>query len=93
MVSRRGSSLVELVVALLLLEVAGAAALAAALTADRLGRRAQAGSATDASRWARYRETESSSGCRGAATPTATLLMLPAAPDRDSLQVVVRCGR
>ncbi|MES2305561.1 MAG: hypothetical protein V4558_08635 [Gemmatimonadota bacterium] len=93
MVPRKGSSLVELVVALLLLELAGAAALAAALTADRLGRRAQSASATDADRWERYRAAETAASCRNAAAPRATSLLLPESADRDSLRLVVRCGR
>ena len=92
MLLRRGASLVELVVALLLLELAGAAALAAALTADRLGRRAGRGTAVDAARWEEYRRAETAASCRGEPAPRLTALQFPATPERESLAVVVRCG-
>ncbi|MEP6590943.1 MAG: hypothetical protein ABJC19_07155 [Gemmatimonadota bacterium] len=90
--ARRGMSLVELVVALLLLEIAGLAALTAALTADRLGRRAAVGSATDRERWERYRAAEVLPSCRGAAVPDSTVLRFAATEERDSLTALVRCG-
>lgn len=90
---RRGSSLIELVVALLLLELAGAAALAAALSADRLGRRAARGAAVDISRWEEYRRAETAGPCRSESVPRQTALLLPTTTDRESLAVVVRCGQ
>ena len=92
MKSERGVSLVELVVALLLLELAGAAALAAALTAERLGSRAARGAEVDARRWEGYRTAETAASCRGEAAPRAVPLRFPATAERESLLVVVRCG-
>lgn len=92
MKSERGVSLVELVVALLLLELAGAAALAAALTAERLGGRAARGAEVDARRWEVYRGAETAASCRGEAVPRVAPLRLPATAERESLLVVVRCG-
>lgn len=88
----RGSSLIELVVALLLLELAGAAALAAALSADRLGRRASRGAAVDSWRWEEYRRAETASSCRSELVPRQATMLLPTTIDRESLGVVVRCG-
>jgi hypothetical protein len=89
---RRGGSLVELVVALLLLELVGAAALAAALAADRIGRRAARGATADRERWETYRQTELARPCRGDSVPRASALLLPATPERASFAVTVRCG-
>lgn len=92
MASRNGSSLIELVVALLLLELAGAAALAAVLTSERLGRRASNGTAVDDARWEAYRQAETVQDCRDATVPHTRALRLPATAERDSLRVWVRCG-
>ena len=92
MTRRRGSSLIELVVALLLLELAGAAALAAALSADRLGQRAARGAAVDRGRWEEYRRAETASACRSEAAPRQVPMRFPATPERESLDVAVRCG-
>jgi len=88
----RGSSLIELVVALLLLELAGAAALAAALSADRLGRLAGRGGAVDIWRWEEYRRAETASPCRSESVPRQATVLFPTTMDRESLSVVVRCG-
>lgn len=92
MARRRGGSLIELVVALLLLELVGAAALAAALAADRLGRRAAKGATADQQRWEAYRQAEVASPCRGDSLPRASALLLPATPERAALAASVRCG-
>jgi hypothetical protein len=89
---KRGGSLVELVVALVLLELAGAAALAGALTADRLGRRASRGAASDIRRWEEYRGAETALACRAEPMPRSAAIVFPATPERDSLTVAVRCG-
>ena len=84
--------MIELVVALLLLELAGAAALAAALSADRLGQRAARGTAADRGRWEEYRQAETASACRDETVPRPAGMFFPATPERESLGVVVRCG-
>lgn len=89
---RRGSSLVELIVALLLLELAGAAALAVALTAHRAGQHVSRGGTTDIARWERYRREESDSGCRNDAVPFVIAVPFPATTERDSFTASVRCG-
>ena len=91
--SRRGESLVELIVALLILELVGAGALAAALTAERLGRHAASGAAADAARWEAYRTFEILPACVDAAEPAAVALDFPVTPDRPALVTLARCGR
>jgi hypothetical protein len=91
--SRRGESLVELVVALVVLEIAGVASLAAALAAERLGRHAVAGSIVDAARWHDYRVREADTACVAAGTPDSVPLVFPDTPERPALVTVLRCGR
>lgn len=90
--SRRGESLVELLVALLILEVAGILALTGALTLERLGRHARDGGSTDRARWEGYRAAEVAPACTGAGAPTAVALTLPATAERPVLATIVRCG-
>jgi hypothetical protein len=90
--SRRGDSLVELIVALFLLEVAGAAALAVALSSERAGRHAALGGAADAARWQIYRTAETAPICITAVVPVAESLALPATGTRRPFDAVVRCG-
>ena len=90
--SRRGESLVELIVALVLLEVAGALALAAALSTERVSRHASLGSAEDQRRWEAYRAAELAPACVTAVTPAAVPLTLPATADRPALVTTLRCG-
>jgi hypothetical protein len=91
--SRRGESLVELIVALVMLEIVAAASLAAALAAERLGRHAVTGSAVDAARWHDYRMRETDPACVAAAAPDSVPLVFPATPERSALVTLVRCGR
>ena len=91
--SRRGESLIELIVALVILELVGAAALAAALTAEHLDRHAARGAAADAARWQSYRVLETLPSCTAAPAPDTAAFLLPATPDRPSLATVLRCGR
>ena len=91
--SRRGESLVELIVALLLLELAGAAALTAALTCERLGRRAAQGAADDLARWESYRSAELATGCVEASVPTLSPFLLPETATRPAFVTSLRCGR
>ncbi len=91
--ARRGESLVELIVALVILEIVGAAALAAALTVARVNRHAANGAADDAARWHDYRTAESSSGCVDAVLPDSIPLRFLATSDRPPLETLLRCGR
>lgn len=88
----RGESLVELLVALIILEIAGAAALATALTAERLGRHAQSGGIADAIRWQAYRQAERDSSCTAMPLPDSVALDFAATADRPGLATTVRCG-
>ena len=91
--TRRGESLIELVVALVLLEIAGTFALAAALSIERVGRRAALGAAQDRARWESYRAAEVSPACVQLGTPTAVPFSLPATPERPALVTQLRCGQ
>ncbi len=90
--SRHGESLVELIVALVVLEIVGAASLAGALITERLGRHAATGSAVDAARWHDYRTRETDSACVNSGLPDSVPLVFPATPERSMLVTVVRCG-
>jgi Tfp pilus assembly protein PilX len=91
--SRRGVSLIELLVALLLLELTGVAALLAILTTERVARRAAAGARDDPARWRGYREAEVSLTCADSSAFRGAPLSFPATPARPTLDVVVACGR
>lgn len=93
LLSRRGDSLVELIVALLILELVGGAALATALVAERLSRHATNGAGDDDGRLAEYRARETDSACVSLASPDTGVLDLPATSDRPALHVIWRCGR
>jgi Tfp pilus assembly protein PilV len=90
---RRGESLIELIVALVILEVVGASSLAAALAIERLGRHASHGSADDAARWHDYRAAETRVGCAQATAPDSIPLVFPLTADRPALATLLRCGR
>ena len=90
---RRGESLIELIVALVILELVGAASLAAALAVERLGRHAEGGGVVDAARWHDYRVRETETACVNALTPDSVPLAFPATADRPALETLVRCGR
>lgn len=91
--ARRGESLIELIVALVLLEIAGTFALAAALSIEHVGRRASAGAAQDRARWESYRAAEVAPWCVEMGTPTAVPFPLPASPERPFTMTRLRCGR
>lgn len=90
---RRGESLIELIVALVILELVGAASLAAALAVERLGRQAAHGGADDAARWHDYRLRETATACVGAPTPDSVPLVFPPTADRPAFETLLRCGR
>lgn len=90
---QRGESLLELLVALILLEVAGTAALATALTVERVNRGSTSGAATDRSRWELYRAMESASSCHDTLAARLLPLFLPPTANRPAFPVMVRCGR
>lgn len=90
---RRGESLIELIVALVILEVVGAASLAAALAVERLGRHAEHGGAVDAARWHDYRARETDTACVSAATPDSVPLTFAPTADRPAFETLLRCGR
>lgn len=89
---RAGTSMVEVLVALTILTIAGAATHSALLLTERLGRQAAAGSATDRLRWETVQAAATAPACRTATTPSAIALTLPATPDRPALTTYIRCG-
>jgi hypothetical protein len=90
---RRGASLLELLVALLLLELIGLGALTAALTADRIGRRLGLATTTDAERWSRLRAAETDPGCVDSLAPRLGSVEWPASGGRPGATLSVRCGQ
>jgi len=88
-----GTSLVEVLVALTILTIAGAATHAALLLTERLGRQAASGSATDRLRWETVQAAATAPACRTAPAPTAVALTLPATADRPALTTWIRCGQ
>jgi hypothetical protein len=92
-VRRSGESLVELIVALVVLEVIGSAALAAALTVEQLNRRATQGAAVDMTRWLTYRVAESAGSCVTAPSPDTIPLLFAATAERPQFTAMIRCGR
>jgi Tfp pilus assembly protein PilX len=90
---RRGATLLELLVALLLLDLIGLAALSAALTADRLGRRLGLVAQTDAERWARLRAAEVAPDCADTLAPRLGSVSWPATAGRPAATLALRCGR
>ncbi len=88
-----GFSLVEVLVALLLLESAGALLLVAVLGSERLAREAAAREAVDVARRDSVLALASAASCLAAPHPDSQVVRLPAAPGRPALRVTIRCGR
>lgn len=91
--SRAGTSLVELLISLVLLELLGMATLHTVLQTQRVARHTAATGATDVARLHAVRTAAAAPACRHAATPTAVPLSLPAAPSRPAITMLLRCGR
>src|SRR5690348_2741510 len=87
MLSSRGESLIELIVALVLLEIAGTLALAGALSVERAGHRADLGAAVDRQRWEQYRQAEVAPPCSAAPQPTVVTQTFPATSERPLLTI------
>ncbi len=92
MSARRGVSLVELVVAVLLLNVVIMASLSAMLAVERISRDSTARSSVDAERWQAWHDSERAPAC-ASGPPAAIPLTLPASPGRAPLALALRCGR
>jgi Tfp pilus assembly protein PilV len=88
----RGASLIELLITVMLVELAVLGLTAAVLTASRAGRRLDEGRRVDLARRETVARATADSGCRAAAAPTAVELLLPATPFRPSINVTLRCG-
>jgi hypothetical protein len=91
--NHHGTSLVEVIVALTILTIAGAATHAALILTERMGRQAGAGTVTDRLRWETVQAAAAAPACRMATAPTAVALMLPATSERPALTAYIRCGR
>jgi hypothetical protein len=85
--------MVEVLVALTILTLAGTATHAALVLTERLGRAAAAGSATDRARWETVQAAANAPACRHAPAPAAIPLVLPATTHRPALTAYIRCGR
>ena len=91
--SCRGTSLVELLVALVLVGIAAGASLGASLAAIRLDRATRLRSTIDLARHDSVAVAAAAPACRGAVAPGTLRVALPAGPGREPLAVVHRCGR
>lgn len=90
---RVGMALVEVLVALAVLELVAIALLAALLAVQRLDRAARIRAATDLGRRDTIALEAASPACRTAPAATTVPLLLPAAPGRPALAATIRCGR
>lgn len=88
-----GTSLLEVIVALVLLEFLAVATLHSVLHTQRLARTIAATGAVDIARLESVRVAAAHPGCRDAAVPTLVPLALDAAPRRPAITVLLRCGR
>jgi Tfp pilus assembly protein FimT len=88
-----GTSLVESLVALTLLELLAIGAMQATLQTRRIARHIAAGSAVDIARLEAVRHAAAAPSCRGAVVPTTHSVTLPASAQRPSMVVEVLCGR
>ena len=91
--STRGFSLIEAVVALLILEVAVVVTIGALVQVELLRRRAASGAAADAARWQAWHGALLAPSCRGASVPVAVPLTLPGSAHRPALPATLSCGR
>lgn len=88
-----GFSLIEAVVALVILEVAVVVTIGALLQVELLRRRASGGAAADAARWQAWHGAQHATTCRAATVPAAVPLTLPASTNRPVLAATLSCGR
>jgi Tfp pilus assembly protein PilX len=91
--ARAGTSLIELLVALVLLDLLAIGTLHSVLTTHRIARTVAAGAAVDIARLGQVRAASSDPACRSAPSPTLRTLSLAGGPTRPANTVVVRCGR
>ena len=90
--SRHGMSLVELLVAVVILEVAIVSAIGAVIMVERVRRSTLAGASVDAARWSAWQAAERSAACRAGAAAAAPFT-LPSSPERSALHATLACGR
>lgn len=91
--ARAGTSLIELLVALVLLDLLALGTLHSVLTTHRIARAVAAGAAVDVARLVQVRAAAADPGCRSAPSPTLRSLSLAGGPTRPAFTVVIRCGR
>ena len=91
--ARAGTSLIELLVALVLLDLLALATLHSVLATQRIARGVAAGAAIDMTRLETFRFAAADPGCRDAPSATLRALSLAAHANRPAMTVVVRCGR
>jgi type II secretory pathway component PulJ len=90
---RSGTSLLEMLVALVLLELLAVGTMHAVLQTQRIARRVAAGGAVDVARLEAVRQAAAAPDCRDAAEPRVASINLPAAAQRPAMVVQVPCGR
>ncbi len=88
----RGTSLIELLITVILVELAVLGLTAAVLAASRASRRLDEGKQVDSARREAVARATADSGCRAAAVPAAVRLLLPATAARPAITVTFRCG-
>jgi Tfp pilus assembly protein PilV len=87
-----GLSLVEVLVALVLVALAAIAALTTQLAIHRIDRPTARGAATDLARQSAVRHVRHAPACRNAPAPAAVAVAHAATPERPALVTLVRCG-
>lgn len=90
---RRGASLVELIGALVVLELTGLLAMTAALAVGRGQRHADRVGRLDIARLDSVATAQAAPACRNSPTARAQPVTLPSGPGRPALTVSIRCGR
>lgn len=91
--SRTGTSLIEMLVALLLLDLLAITTLHSVLQVRRIAQGVAAGSHADVARLEAVRLAAAAVSCRDAASPALVPLTLPGVTHRPAVTVLLRCGR
>ena len=90
---RSGASLLEMLIALVLLDLLAIATLHSVLATQRIARGVAAGAAIDMTRLETFRFAAADPGCRESPSATLRALSLAAHPHRPAMTVMFRCGR
>ena len=88
----QGTSLVEMLVSLTLLELLAVVTLHTIVATQRIARNVDAGTATDLARLEATRLAATDPVCQGAPNPMFVPLAFPARANRAPVTVLLRCG-